>query len=96
MNGDLSWTAFVHGHSVSKSVWMKGQAGFDRSVNCELIKEANVREERDKYVVLVLDEIKIREDLIFDKHSCRLIGFGDVMILWINWNSSVRMGNDGS
>ena len=61
--------------------WMKGQAGFDRSVNRELIKEANVREEKDKYVVLVLDEMKIREDLVFDKHSCRLIGFvnlGDV------------------
>ena len=55
--------------------WMKGQVGFSSSLNQELIKEANVNEEKDKYVVLVFDEMKVREDLVFDKHSCRLIGF---------------------
>ncbi len=55
--------------------WMKGQVGFSSSLNRELIKEANVNEEKDKYMVLVLDEMKVREDLVFDKHSCRLIGF---------------------
>ncbi len=34
-----------------------------------------MNEEKDKYMVLVLDEMKVREDLVFDKHSCRLIGF---------------------
>lgn len=58
--------------------WMKGQVGFSSSLNQELIKEANVKEEKDKYVVLVLDKMKVREDLIFDKHSCRLIGFVNI------------------
>lgn len=32
-------------------------------------------------MVLAFDEMKIREDLVFDKHSCSLLGFvnlGDV------------------
>ena len=34
-----------------------------------------MKEEKDKYVVLVFDKIKIREDLIFDKNSCGIVGF---------------------
>ena len=55
--------------------WVEGEAGFQASVNRQLIEEANVREEKDKYVALVFDEMKVREDLVFDKHSCRLVGF---------------------
>ncbi len=54
---------------------MKSHVGLSSSLNRELIKEANVNEEKDQYMVLVLDEMKVREDLVFDKHSCRLIGF---------------------
>jgi len=39
------------------------------------VKEANVMEEKDQYVVLLSDEMKIKEDLVFDKNSCELIGF---------------------
>ena len=55
--------------------WVEGEAGFQASVNRQLIEEANVREEKDKYVALVFDEMKVREDLVFDKHSCRLVRF---------------------
>ena len=55
--------------------WIKGEAGFQASVNRQLIKEANIREEKDEYITLVFDEMKVREDLVFDKHSCRLVGF---------------------
>ena len=63
---------------------MKGEAGFHASLNRQLIEEANVNEEKDEYdeyVALVLDETKEREDLVFDKHSCRLVRFvnlGDI------------------
>lgn len=46
--------------------WIKGEAVF------QLIKEANVKEEKDEYV---FDEMKVREDLVFDKHLCRFVGF---------------------
>ena len=55
--------------------WMKSEVGFQSVVNEQLIMEADVKEEKDKYEVLVFDEMKIREDLVFDKHSCELVGF---------------------
>lgn len=55
--------------------WIKDEVGFQASVNRQLIKEAKIREEKDEYVTLVFDEMKVREDLVFDKHSCRLVGF---------------------
>ena len=43
-----------------------------------MVKEANIVSEKDKYVILSWDDMKIQEDLIFDKHSCSLIGFTNV------------------
>ena len=31
-----------------------------------------------RYVGVVFDEMYIREDLVFDKHQCRLVGFVNV------------------
>ena len=58
--------------------WIKAGIGFSSEVDTQLIKEAKINEERDKYVVLLWDEMKIHEDLIFDKHTCELIGFVNV------------------
>lgn len=58
--------------------WVKGGVGFKSDVNEQLIKEANVQEEKDKYIVLVFDEMKIREDLVFNKHTSQLVGFIDL------------------
>ena len=63
------------------SHWIKGEVGFQQKVNDQLLEEADLTEEKNKYVVLAFDEMKIREDLVFDKYSCSLIGFvnlGDV------------------
>ena len=61
--------------------YTKERCGFQKYINLELVKEANVKEEKDQYVVLLADEMKIKEDLVFDKNSCELIGFvnlGDI------------------
>lgn len=58
--------------------WVKGGVGFKSDMNEQLIKEANVQEEKDKYIVLVFDEMKIREDLVFNKHTSELVGFIDL------------------
>ena len=34
--------------------------------------------EREKYVVLLLDEMHIRDDLVYDKHSGKMIGFANL------------------
>ena len=71
-------------------------------VDAQLIKEARVSEEKDKFVVLVWDEMKICQDLVFNKHSCELMGFlniGDVNAQLdkasedLNSNSSTRVRN---
>ena len=58
--------------------WAKVDVGFSAEANERIIHEACIKEEKDKYVVLVFDEMKIREDLVFDKHSCELVGFVDI------------------
>ena len=42
------------------------------SIRSISMKEANDLEEKDQYVVLLSDEVKIKEDLVFDKNSCEL------------------------
>ena len=61
--------------------FVKGRPGFSPEVNDLLVKEANINADKDRYVVLIWDEMKIKDDLVFDKHTCELIGFvncGDV------------------
>ena len=46
-----------------------------------ILKDANIFEEKDRYVVLCWDEVIIKENLVFDKHICELVGFtkiGDI------------------
>ena len=57
---------------------VKERVGFQKSVNQQLINEASVKEEKDKYIVLLFDEMKIKKDLVFDKHTCELVGFVDL------------------
>ena len=45
------------------------------------MKETNICADKDRYVVHIWDEMKIKDDLVFDKHTCELIGFincGDI------------------
>ena len=54
---------------------IKAQSGFQREVDEQLAKEANINNEHQKYVALVFDEVKVKEDLVYNKHSGELIGF---------------------
>ena len=31
-----------------------------------------------KYVVLLLDEMKLKEGLVYDKYSCKVVGFAEL------------------
>ena len=57
--------------------WMKSDARFSESVDRDLLKEAKIDSVDDfqKHVCLIFDEVRIKEDLVYDKHSCRIIGF---------------------
>ena len=44
----------------------------------ELIKTTSKRQGAQRFVVISFDEMKIKEDLVFDKHTGDLIGFVDL------------------
>ena len=57
--------------------------GFDHELDKQLMKEAQVDTILDfqKYVCLVFDEVRVKEGLVYDKHSLQVIGFvhlGDI------------------
>lgn len=63
--------------------FIKAKPGFQPEIDEQLCREANIDSipEYQKYVCLVFDEVKVKEDLVYDKHSANLLGFvqiGDI------------------
>ena len=63
--------------------YVKASVGFSSDVDQMLIQASKVEScpERDKYVNILMDEMHIREDLVFDKHTGAMIGYthlGDI------------------
>ena len=58
--------------------FVKAGVGFSRDVDQQLIKEANIKGEKDRFVALVWDEMKVKEGLVFDKYTSNLIGFTNI------------------
>ena len=57
--------------------------GFSAEVDTQLYEAAKLEQcrEREKFMVLLLDEMHVKEDLVYDKHTGELIGFtnlGDI------------------
>ena len=57
---------------------IRPSVGFSHEIVDELIKTASNLEGVKRYVVLSLDEIKIKEELVFDKYTGELIGYIDL------------------
>ena len=62
---------------------VKAKPGFQPEIDEQLCRDAKLDSipEFQKYVCLVFDEVKVKEDLVYDKHSANLVGFvriGDV------------------
>ena len=60
--------------------YVEAAAGFSHQVDMMLHKAAKVGvcPEREKLVLLLLDEMHIREDIVYDKHSGLMIGFANL------------------
>ena len=56
---------------------VKSEIGFSAAVDSQLLSAANITscEEWEKLVILIIDEMYIREDLIFQKSTGRLVGY---------------------
>ena len=59
---------------------VKATNGFSAEVDRQLCQAANLKSSTtiDQYVILLLDEMHIKESLVFDKHTGDLIGFTDL------------------
>ena len=53
-------------------------AGFNPEIIAELSKTTDKLQGIQRFVVLSFDEIKIQENLVYDKHSAELIGYVDL------------------
>ena len=63
--------------------WMEAGPGFINQVDQHLMSQTKISSlpEFQKYVCLVFDEVKIKEDLVYDKNTAEIIGFtnfGDI------------------
>ena len=58
----------------------KSVSGFSVDVDVQLMKDVKMESlpTWKKCVLLIIDEISVREDLVYDKHSDELIGFTDI------------------
>ena len=60
--------------------YVKAAHGYSHEVDCMLVKAAKLDTcpDREKCVLLLLDEMHIREDIVFDRHSGAMIGFANL------------------
>ena len=60
--------------------YVKARSGFQDDIDEDLKREANIQELPDwkKHIVVLIDEIKIKENLVYDKHETKIIGFVDI------------------
>lgn len=60
--------------------WMESRTGFMSKVDEHLIDIANLATipEFQKCMCCIFDEVKVREDLVYDKHLFKINGFVDV------------------
>jgi hypothetical protein len=55
--------------------YISTRIGFAAEVDQLLIRSIDLTSERNRYVTLVMDEVHVKEDLVYDKHAGKLIGF---------------------
>ena len=63
--------------------YFKNQPGFLPELNQQVQKESSIDSlsESKRYVALLIDEMKIKEELVYDKHTGQVVGFtslGDI------------------
>lgn len=63
--------------------YFRSQTGFQQEVNQQLQKEANLEAlpECRRFCSLVVDEMKVKENLVYDKYTGEIVGFislGDI------------------
>ena len=60
--------------------YVKSHEGFSEDNDVMLMEAVQVDTcaERDKYVTILMDEMYMREDIVYEKHSGKMIGFANL------------------
>lgn len=58
--------------------YIRPQQGFNKDVIAELTNIVAKFQPMEKYAIILMDEMKIQENLVWDKHTGDLIGFVDL------------------
>lgn len=64
---------------------IKPQTGFNPATINDLGKKSKDFSDVERYVVILMDEMKVQEDLVWDRNSGELVGFVDLGNLEINY-----------
>ena len=65
--------------------YIRPTRGFNPDIVNELAKKTASFSETERYVTILFDEMKIQENLVWDKHSDELIGFVDLGDINVNF-----------
>ena len=65
--------------------YIRPERGFNSKIINELATKIKDFGDSEKYVVILLDEIKIQENLVWDKHTGELVGFVDLGDVDLNY-----------
>ena len=65
--------------------YIRPKRGFNDQIVDDLRKKTERFSEAERYVTILLDEMKIQEDLVWDKHTGELIGFVDLGDIKLNY-----------
>jgi hypothetical protein len=55
--------------------WYKAEPGFQFSILEELCQKCRSMKEYEKWCTIIFDEVKIKEDIVYDKNSGSIVGF---------------------
>ena len=55
----------------------KSTTGFQTEVD-NMLREEVGKKSWKNHIVLLLDEMKVQESLVYDKYSCQVVGFDDI------------------
>ena len=79
--------------------YIKSQVGFSAEVDQAIVDAADLTKDLHKYVTLIMDEMYIKSDLVYDKHDGTLIGFvniGDVNNQLLDFQAFIDNGESKS
>ena len=67
--------------------YIRPERGFNPLIIKELVEKVKDFSDIEKYMILLMDEMKIQENLVWDKYTGELIGFVDLGDVDVNFNT---------